>query len=391
MADEGAEMEKTVRAEKEEPIRVLQVLGRLDRGGAETMILNLYRRMDRQRVQFDFVIHTEESCDYSREVEALGGRIYGMRPLRVSTALAYRKQWRAFFKKHPEYRLVHGHMRSTASLYLAEAARAGCVTIAHSHNTTSGQGASALVKDVLQYPLRHQADYLFACSKKAGVWLFGKKACQGPSFHLLLNGIEPELFAYTEEKRQEVRRQMDAEEKLIFLHVGRLEWQKNHAFLFRVFREACGMAASQAAGRECRLWLCGTGDDVLRIRQLAEEEGIGDKVDFLGVREDVAELMAAADVMVFPSLFEGLPVTLVEAQCAGLPVLMSDAITGEVMLTDWIEMASLEAPPAAWAEEALRMAAVKRQDGRAAVREGGYDVAQQAMWLQNFYEQVWPG
>ncbi|MDY4068972.1 MAG: glycosyltransferase, partial [Lachnospiraceae bacterium] len=203
-----------------EPIRILQVLGRLDRGGAETMILNLYRHMDREQLQFDFVIHTEDVCDYTEEVLQLGGKIYSMKPFRVSTALAYRKQWRLFFREHPEYRVIHGHMRSTASLYLSEAKRAGLVTIVHSHNTSSGSGIAALVKNVLQYPLRYQADYLFACGRKAGEWLYGKKACDSPRFRLLLNGIETDRFRFLEAVREEKRHELGiGADDLVFLHI----------------------------------------------------------------------------------------------------------------------------------------------------------------------------
>lgn len=387
---------------KNKPLRILQVLGRLDRGGAETMIMNLYRRMDRERVQFDFVIHTEDICDYSEEVESLGGRIYAMEPFRASTAVRYKKNWQDFFKAHKEYRVIHGHMRSTASLYLAAAKRAGLVTIAHSHNTSSGAGVSAVVKNMLQYPLRYTADYLFSCSYAAGVWLYGKKACEKPNFHILPNGIEPEAFRFQHKVREKKRREMDAEGKTVFLHVGRLEAQKNHAFLLKIFKAACVQAADkkntpgtekagmQKAGTgECRLWLCGAGELETEILYEAEALGVREQVDFLGVRKDIPELMMAADVMVFPSLFEGLPVTLVEAQAAGLPVLMSDRITEEVMLTDNVQRESLLCPPAGWANRALSMIKEGRQDGISQIVESGYDVETEAEKLQTFYEKVW--
>ncbi|MBO5095069.1 MAG: glycosyltransferase family 1 protein [Lachnospiraceae bacterium] len=403
-------------------IRILHVLGRLDRGGAETMVMNLYRHMDRNRIQFDFVIHTEDVCDYTEEVKRLGGKIYSMKPFRASTAARYCGQWRRFFERHPEYRVVHGHMRSTASLYLREAKKAGLVTIAHSHNTSSGKGFSALVKNILQYPLRFQADYLFACSRGAGVWLYGKRACKGIKFHLLLNGIEPEAFRFDARRREEKRREMTAPkdsgragagdmqspgEAPVFLHIGRMETQKNHAFLLRIMKEVVNGCP------QARLWLCGVGPLEDELKKQVGTLGIETQVRFLGMRTDVPELMQAADGVIFPSLFEGLPVTLIEAQAAGLPVLMSDTITEEVILTGLVRTMPLSETPGTWAEEALRMtgggelgdALRVAEDGKtdAALRnaEGGrreayadvigrsgYDVAENAKKLERFYEDA---
>lgn len=381
-----------------EPIRILQVLGRLDRGGAETMVMNLYRHMDREQLQFDFVIHTEEECDYTQEVEKLGGRIYSVKPFCASTALEYRKQWRLFFREHPEYHVIHGHMRSTASLYLAEAQRAGLVTIVHSHNTSSGSGISAVVKDVLQYPLRYQADYLFACGRRAGEWLYGKKACTGPRFRLLPNGIETERFRFQSELRAKKRHELGiGDEELVFLHIGRMEEQKNHRFLLQIMKEIERME------RKSRLLLCGCGPLEGELRAQAAAD-----VCFLGVRDDIPALMMASDAMIFPSLFEGLPVTLVEAQAAGLPVLMSDTVTDEVILTDLVQTMSLRESAHLWAQQALGRAeptwraaeqsvkaagqihrAAQQARERSAyaqeIRSAGYDVEQSAKWLAEFY------
>ncbi len=384
----------------EKGIRVLHVLGRLDRGGAETMVMNLYRHMDRQRIQFDFVIHTEDACDYTREVHELGGRIYSMAPFGVSTAAHYRRDWRNFFRGHPEYHIVHGHMRSTASLYLAEAKRAGLATIVHSHNTSSGSGIAAFVKNVLQYPLRWQADYLFACSKGSGIWLYGRRACDSQRFHLLHNGITAADFRFDPAVRQAKRRELLGETVRrfpVFLHIGRLEPQKNHTFLLRMMQE---IAAREP---DAQLWLCGCGPLEAALRRQAQESGLAERVRFLGVRTDIPGLMQAADALLFPSLFEGLPLTLVEAQAAGLPILMSDTVTPEAALTDLVKTLPLSEPPARWAETALQLLSggdapypaqtgQEAGTGRAAyaalVARSGYDAAENAAWLARFYEET---
>ena len=160
-----------------EPIRILHVLGALNRGGAETMVMNIYRNIDRNRVQFDFIVHTNEKCDYNDEIINLGGKIYSMPRYNGKNHIKYKKAWNNFFKRHIEYKIVHGHMRSTAAIYLSIGKKHGLKTIAHSHSTASrGNKFEKLVKNVLQIPLRYTANYLFACSEEAGKWLFGKKA-----------------------------------------------------------------------------------------------------------------------------------------------------------------------------------------------------------------------
>lgn len=380
----------------EQPIRVLQVLGRLDRGGAETMIMNLYRHIDREQIQFDFVIHTTECCDYTEEVKRLGGRIFSMKPFRASTAIYYRKQWKEFFAEHPEYHIIHGHMRSTASIFLDEAKKAGRVTIAHSHNTSSGKGLSAIVKNVLQYSIRYKADYLFACSKWAGEWLYGKKACESDKFHLLLNGIEPEKFQYSEDVRNAVRNRFFAmefskddlvqDDSLLFLHIGRLETQKNHVFLLQVMKEIVRKRPNS------QLLLCGVGPLEQKLKEQATILGIEAQVHFLGIRDDIPDLMKAADGIIFPSLFEGLPVTLVEAQAAGLPVLMSNTITNEVILTELVKTMTLEESFEAWANTMLEIVEEMKNVNRTKYAEKiagqGYDVKENAVWLALFYKGV---
>lgn len=384
-----------------EPIRILQVLGRLDRGGAETMLMNLYRCMDREQIQFDFVIHTEDVCDYTQEIKGLGGKIYSMKPFRASTAAIYRKQWRAFFKEHTEYRIIHAHMRSTAALYLAEAKRAGLTAIAHSHNTSSGSGFSAIVKNVLQYPLRYEADYLFACSRLAGEWLYGKKASRSSRFHILYNGIDPAQFLFDETKRREKRKEMQVSENtVVFLHVGRMEEQKNHKFLLRIMKELIKL--EEEDNRQAVLWLCGMGPLEKELRMQAEKESIAERICFLGVREDIPELMQAADAFLFPSLFEGLPVTAVEAQASGLPVVMSDRISEEAVLTELVCLLPLadkgEGDGQAakrWAKAAFSAEKESKRDGKdrtvyaGRVAEKGYDVRENAGRLTAFYQSLY--
>ena len=202
-------------------IRILHVLGSLDRGGAETMIMNLYRNIDRSKVQFDFLIHTDRECDYNEEIRSMGGKIYSLKRFKGYNLCQYIKQFKDFFIKHPEYEIIHGHMRSTASIYLKIAKSMGRYTIAHSHNTSSGNGISALGKNLIQLPLRYIADYYFACSIEAGEWLFGKKIIKSDKFYILKNAIDMGAFVFNQNIRDLKRKELGFEDFFIIGNVGR--------------------------------------------------------------------------------------------------------------------------------------------------------------------------
>lgn len=365
------------------PIRILHVLGRLDIGGAETMIMNLYRNIDRTKVQFDFVVHTKNKGDYEDEVRALGGRIYSVPSYTVKNHSKYKKVWNDFFHEHKEYKIIHGHVRSTASIYLKIANKYGLLTIAHSHNTSSGKGLSAFVKNTLQYPIRNTADYLFACSEFAGNWLFGESAYKRPNFFLLKNAIDVEQFIYNEEVRNDKRKELNLEGKFVIGNVARFHPQKNHTFLIDVFKKV------HDKNKNTALMLVGRGSLQPQIKEKVDSLGLKDNVIFTGVRSDIPDLLQAMDVFFMPSLYEGLPVTLVEAQASGLKCIVSDTITSEVSVTDLVNYTSLDESPDYWAESILSVNNdLGRKDMRGEIVASGYDIKESARWLEYFYLEL---
>ena len=219
-------------------IRILHVLGALNRGGAETMVMNLYREMDRTKVQFDFIIHTTEHCDYTDEIIALGGRIYSIPKYKGLNHFQYCNGWADFFRKHPEYKVLHSHVRSTASIYIPIAKKHGLKTIIHSHSTSNGKGLPALVKNTMQFPLRYMADYFFACSTEAGKWLFGSKIVKSKKFKLLKNAIKLNDYTYSESKRTKIRNEFNlGNEDFIVGTCGRLTPQKNPSFIIDIISD----------------------------------------------------------------------------------------------------------------------------------------------------------
>ena len=362
-------------------IRVLHVLGGLDRGGAEAMVMNLYRTIDRTQVQFDFIIHTEKKQAYYDEIIALGGKIYHFPAFNGLNYFKMMNLWKLFFKDHPEYKILHSHVRSYASLYLPIAKNAGLKTIIHSHNTSSGKGLKAVVKFCLQRGLRKNVDYYFACSDVAGKWLFGEEITKQSNYHVLNNAIDVEKYTYSEMSRKKIRDEFNLKNELVVGHVGRFHPQKNHSFLVDIFAEIHKKRPDSV------LMLVGTGDLMDSVKEKAAELKLDDSVIFTGSRADVNELLSAFDVFVFPSLFEGLPVTLVEVQAAGLPCFSSDTVTKEVDFDRKINYISLDKDAAYWADEIIN-GKPERLDHTEAIRKAGYDIQYTVKELTSFYQKL---
>lgn len=361
------------------PLRVLQVFAQMNRGGAETMIMNLYRNIDRSKVQFDFIVHTEEKCVFDDEILALGGSIYRVPRYTAKNHFHYVQTWSNFFREHKEYKIIHGHVRSTAAIYLKIANNYGLHTIAHSHSTSSGSGFPSIVKNILQFPIRYTANYLFTCSMGAGEWLYGKKACSDDNFFILKNAIEVEKFIFNKETRSRIRKELGIEDKFVIGHIGRFSTPKNHTFLIDVFREVLNRNNNSV------LILIGDGELKSVIEKKVLELGLSENVIFMGLRSDVPELLQVMDVFLFPSLYEGLPVTLVEAQATGLPSVISSNITDEIKVTNLVNKISLNESLDHWAEKVLSFNGTYiRESAINNITESGYNIAQVSEWYQNF-------
>lgn len=367
-----------------QPIRVLEVFGRMNRGGAEAMIMNLYRKMDRSKVQLDFMVHTTEHCQFDDEIEQLGGHIYRVPRFHVVNFFGYRRAWRHFFKTHPEIKVVHGHMGATAAIYLHEANRAGCFTIAHSHSAGKKiDSAHDIFYNTFSYFTRFVAKQFFGCSTEAGISRYGTKVVNSPSYRNFPNAIELRDFIYNEGNRRQVREAFHINpDQLVVIHVGRVTPPKNPPMLFRIFKEII----KQNADVVC-LWV-GTGELEGKYKQLIEKENLQDRIRMTGVRSDIPQLLMAADCFLFPSLWEGLPVSVVEAQATGLPCVIADTISREVEVTDLVEWHKLTESPAEWAKRCVLLAD-QHKDYRTSpvesLRKAGYDINESVKFLKDFY------
>lgn len=362
-----------------QPIRVLNMFTIMDRGGAETMVMNYYRHIDRTKVQFDFLVHREQRGAYDDEIERMGGKIYRMCPVYPQNFSRYKRDLRTFFRAHPEYKIIHSHMSELGYFAFREAERQGVpVRICHAHNAPHGFDAKMIIRTYFKKRMMPYLTHLFMCGEESGKWLYGEK--NKTRFIMLNNAIDAAVYSFDASKREEMRRQLGLTDELVVGHVGRFNPQKNHAFLLDIF------AALLKKEPNAALLLVGGGADMPKIQAKAQELGIAERVRFLGVRSDVADLMQAMDVFVFPSLYEGLPVTMVEAQASGLPCIISDKVPPECILTEGlVNIMPLSASPEAWAEKILAKRAIPRTDRREEIAAHGFDITTEAVKLQEFY------
>ena len=367
-----------------EPIRVLHVLGNTQLGGAESRIMDLYRHLDRDRVQFDFLVHTRQKGHFDEEIEKLGGRIFRVPRFRIYNIFAYKKALREFFREHHEFAAVQGHITSTAAIYLPIAREAGIpVTIAHARSAGVDKGIKGTATRLMRRKLSERTDYMFTCSRLAGISVFGEKAASEGRTVFIPNAIDCPAFGFDPEKREEMRRELGLSDKYVIGHVGRFHYAKNHEYLLRVFAKLC---EREGNGREYALILLGEGAGMESARSLAGELGISGRVHFLGNHGDIYNYYQAMDYFVYPSRFEGLPGTIVEAQASGLRCVMSDAICEEVSVTPLVHSMSIGAEPEKWADYIISTQDYERTSHVEQMQEAGFDVSAQAERMTEFYE-----
>ncbi len=370
-----------------QPLRVLQVVGKMDRAGAETLLMNLYRHIDRSRVQFDFLTHRDDAGDYDAEITDLGGTVYHVCPMSLKNGLRYPQALKAFFENRPGYRIIHSHIDAMSALPLGAAKRAGVpVRIAHSHNTAFPRDGKYPIRLLARQLLPLVATHCFSCSDAAAGFLFPKKTMENGSYAVLPNAIELERFAFSPSIRAAKRQELEiGSETFVVGHVGRFCMQKNHDKLLHIF------AVLHQRRPDSILFLVGQGELKNKISALSTQLGIENSVHFLGVRNDVERLMQAFDLFLLPSLYEGFPVVGVEAQAAGLPCLMSDRIKSDVALTDPVVFVPLEADDALWAQRAEELFTCCRESTTEKLAAQGFDIKKQASFLEDFYLNVSKG
>lgn len=364
---------------EKQPYRVLQVVTIMNRGGIETMIMNHYRAIDRTKIQFDFLVHRQERGDYDDEIVQLGGRIYRAFPIRPWKYIQYFKWLNIFFKDNNSYIAIHSHIQENSGLVFKIASKYNLNNlIANSHIATLGVDYKYLFRQYGRILTNKYSTTKLACGVKAGKFLYGNKT----EFIILKNAIKSEEFSFDLKKREYIRKQLGINENFVIGNISRFCTQKNHSFIIDIFEEIYKINSS------AKLLLIGDGPLKADIIEKVKNKSIYENIIFMGIRSDIPDLLQAIDVILFPSLFEGLPVSIIESQAAGLPCVLSDTIDPDVKITPNVDFVSLKAPTSNWCDSVISKQSFKRTSTQEYIISSGYDLSTSINKLTQIYFQA---
>ena len=368
------------------PIRVLHILHTMNRGGTENAIMNYYRHIDRERIQFDFLLTDPNKCAFEDEIISLGGIVHRVPRLTMSNPIPYLKGVNHFFNIHPEYRIVHSHTssKSVFPLYIAKRHNIP-VRICHSHSSKSENGIKGFIRDILKLGLKKVATTFFACGEQAAEWLYGKKFLDNGNVSIIRNVIEGDKFTLNLETRQKYRELLQVEESTLLIgHTARFNAAKNHLFLIDIFMELNSMIA------DSKLLLIGDGELREQITEKVNSLGLTNDVIFAGVVPNVYDYEQAIDIFMLPSLYEGLPLSIIEAQISGLKCFTTEGtVSKECSVTDLVNYLPLERGAKYWAEEIYKAKDYNRYDRLDEIKKAGYDARTSAYELENIYTDLY--
>ena len=369
---------------KQKVIKVLQVGMTRNLGGIETYLIEQFRHLDTSRIMYDFVnITGEYNICFEEEIKAKGNRIFSFVSRHKNPFLHYWQWYRILRRHYKDYGVIVLNTNSLEYIYpLVLGKYFGIpVRVIHSHNTgfekTQGISRRALVRMNTKL-MNWSANVRLACSRAAGRWMFGNEA-----FQIVYNAIDVKKYVFNEEVRRRVRQDLQLDDALTLIHIGRFSYQKNHAFIVEVFNEVVRRRPNAIL-----LLVGNTTEETLyltKTRELIKQYGLENKVRFLGMRQDVPDLLQAADVLVMPSFFEGLSLVAVEAQAADLPALLSSAMTEEVKLIESTVFLGLNLGSEKWAETVMHSVVTERQSRYADMVKAGYEITHEVNRVEALY------
>lgn len=368
----------------ENKIRVLHILDELNTGGAETIVSNYFKYVDKEQFQWDFVITRRENQNergaLENFIEENGGVIYRIPRKREN----YLANIMAVYKilDHNDYDIVHSHLDELSTFYLLSAMiKRVPVRICHSHLAGADRGKNVeLLCKFLKPIMKFVVTDKFSCGIEAGKALWGSNAIKSNEVYVMNNAIEINKFVYDEKIALKKKKELNVYGKKILGSVGRLTYQKNSEFIVEIFSEYHKMNPDSV------LMLIGVGEREKNVKKLVDSLKLGDSIFFLGARNDVNELMMMMDYFILPSRFEGLPIVMIEAQCTGLTCFISDKITKEVYINRNVIYKSISDSPYSWAEQIFQYTDdFDRKAGKKAIIENGYDILTESKKLQSYY------
>lgn len=365
------------------PIHVLYVVSDLleGKGGIQSFVMSVFEHIDRSRVQIDFVLFIDREPSFVNAVQSLGGKVYKAPQFKKEGLFAYIRWWNKFFKEHSEYKIVHGHMKAYISLYLLIAKLHKCITIAHSHTAYPKLPFfKKIFEKLMLFPLCYIADYHFACSVDAGKYFYGKSVVKKSSFHFIPNARATEMFAYNLEKRNNIRKELGFEDCFVIGHIGSFTQPKNHHFLLQVFAEIYKRKPN------ARLLLIGDGPLLRNIQEHTKKLHLEKVVVFMGLRNNPQDYYQAMDVFVLPSLSEGLPLVLVEAQISGVLCVMSAHLPREIDFEcGLLHKISLTLSATEWANKILNLPLITRRSYSIQASQKGFEITSLVKQLEDLY------
>lgn len=332
-------------------IKILMVMGNTRMGGTQALILNILRNIDLSKFQIDFAINFyAENDGIEGECKKYGSNFYILPYFKIWNFISFKKKWEHFLSSH-NYDIIYAHSTNSASIFLKMAKSLGIKTISHSHSSGYRGGIfETIAKKYFAKGVKKVADYWFACSDKAALRLYGEKYKSYPHYYEIPNAIDVNQYRFDQRIRTQIRETLGLDDDIFLIgHIGTFSAPKNHKFLIDIFNDIL------KTNPKSRLICCGSGILMPSIKIYASSLGILNKIIFSGVVTNVNEYMMAMDAFVFPSLFEGFGISILEAQSSGLPVVMSDTIPTNVDLTDLIDRCSLTESSNSWAKRILKI------------------------------------
>lgn len=366
-------------------IKVLHVVVRMDRAGLETFIMNVYRNIDRNMFEFNFLCASSHKGAYDDEIMQLGGKIYHM-PMSDNRGILRKfdrvnliAQWLITHKN--EIDIIHWHSGDAVEslLCLKACKKAGIKNIIiHSHNSKCDRMILNRICRIFAGAYKYRK---LACSEEAAEWRFGNRFVKKNEVEVIYNGIDLEAYKYDKQSSIDIKKALGIENKIVLGHIGRFSQQKNHEFLIDVFYEY------HKTHSDAVLILIGKGELEKAIRSKVSRLGLDNDVKFFGVRDDIPKILQAMDVFVFPSLYEGLGIVLIEAQAASLPVVTNKAIPKIAIVSDLVRMLPID-NPSRWCREIDE--ALKMDRSNAVFNDGldKFDIKAVAKRLQEIYVQM---
>ncbi|GAB2498699.1 glycosyltransferase family 1 protein [Alkalibacterium psychrotolerans] len=361
------------------PLRICHILGKMNGGGVESMVMNYYRHIDKNKIQFDFVVDEDSSVIPFEEITSLGGRVYMISP--YQKLYKYNQELNTLLRKN-QYNIIHSHINSLSVFPLSTAKRAGVpIRIAHSHSTAA---PGEIVKNLFKYTLRPMSKvyptHYCSCSKTAGEWLFGKRIINNGHLNIVTNGIDLDKFRFNLKERESIRDELNITDKYVIGHTGRLSFQKNQEFLITLLSEIITKIPNAV------LLLLGDGKDYKKLIKQANELGLTKKILFLGNKPDVHRYYSTMDIFAFPSRYEGLGISAVEAQVSGMPVLLSNKVPKEAGYTDNCHFLSINDGVKPWIDAVLQLN--KEHSRSYNVHSQKYEIKENVEKLEAYYFNI---